>query len=266
MAAPELGFVAMLRWCWRQLTSMRTALVLLLLLALAAIPGSVVPQQNIDAFAVQRWQDEHPKLTPIYEKLGLFSVFDSVWFSAIYLLLVVSLVGCILPRTKVYWKSLRAKPPAAPRNLARLPHHASYTTSPRDDEVLARAAQVLRKRRYRVRVDEEAGTVSAENGRLREAGNLVFHLAILVVLAGFATGSLWGYQGGVLVWQGSGFSNTITQYDDFVPGSMLEVEDLEPFHFDFDAFDIEWLESGPRKGMAQNFVAHLDYTEEPGGE
>ncbi len=266
MAASELGFLELLRWAWRQLTSMRTALVLLLLLALAAIPGSVIPQSNTDAFAVQRWQDEHPKLTPIYEKLELFSVFDSVWFSAIYLLLVVSLVGCILPRTRVYWRAFRAKPPAAPRNLARLPHHATYETTESADELLATAERVLRKRRYRVVVDAEAGTVSAEKGHLREAGNLLFHLAILVVLGGFATGSLWGYQGGVVVAQGSGFSNTITQYDDFVPGSLLQASDLEPFHFEFDKFDIEWLESGPRQGMAQKFAAHLRYTEKPGAE
>ncbi len=266
MAAPELGFRELLRWSWRQLTSMRTALVLLLMLALAAIPGSVIPQTDTDAFAVQRWQDEHPRLTPVYEWLGLFSVFDSVWFSAIYLLLVVSLVGCILPRTKVYWQAMRAAPPAAPRNLGRLPEHSSYTTARSADDVLADARGVLRGRRYRVVVDETTGAVSAERGYLREAGNLVFHLAILVVMAGFAIGSLWGYKGGVIVWEEGGFSNSLTQYDDFVPGSMLEIDDLEPFSLTLEKFDIEWLMSGPRKGMAQKFVANLRYREEPGAE
>ena len=88
----------LLRWAWRQLTSMRTALILLLLLALAAIPGSVIPQESVDSLGTTRWQEQHPTLTPIYEKLGLFSVYDSAWFSAIYILLMVSLVGCIVPR------------------------------------------------------------------------------------------------------------------------------------------------------------------------
>ena len=82
---------------WRQLTSMRTALILLLLLALAAIPGSVIPQRDVDSLKTTQWQAAHPKLTPVYEKLGLFSVYDSPWFSAIYLLLMVSLVGCFVP-------------------------------------------------------------------------------------------------------------------------------------------------------------------------
>ncbi|RYP87968.1 cytochrome c biogenesis protein ResB [Nocardioides guangzhouensis] len=260
----EMTAKELLRWSWRQLTSMRTALVLLFLLALAAIPGSVIPQSDVDAFAVSRWQERHPKLTPVYEKLQLFSVFDSAWFSAIYLLLVVSLVGCILPRTRVYWRGLRAKPPTAPRNLTRLPDHATYTTDEAPDEVLARAARVLQGRRYRIETRGDA--VSAERGYLREAGNLLFHLAVLVVLAGFAIGSLWGYKGGVIVVEGNGFSNNLTQYDDFVPGSLMRASAMEPFSFDVDKFDITWLMSGPRKGMAQKFVADLTYRETPDGE
>ena len=260
----EMTAVELLRWTWRQLTSMRTALILLFLLALAAIPGSVIPQSDVDAFAVSRWQDQHPKLTPVYEKLQLFSVFDSVWFSAIYLLLVVSLVGCILPRTRVYWRGLKAKPPTAPRNLTRLPEHTTYTTAEPPEGVLARAEKVLRSRRFRIETRGDA--VSAERGYLREAGNLLFHLAVLIVLAGFAIGSLWGYKGGVIVVEGNGFSNNLTQYDDFVPGSLMDADDMEPFSFDVDKFDIQWLMSGPRKGMAQKFVANLTYRETPDGE
>ena len=60
-------------------------------------------------------------LGPIYDRLGLFNVYTSPWFSAIYLLLFVSLVGCIIPRIGVYAKALRARPPKTPRNLAGCP-------------------------------------------------------------------------------------------------------------------------------------------------
>ena len=54
-----------LRWAWRQLTSMRTALVLLFLLAVASVPGSVIPQQGIDPAAVAQYYTAHPALAPI---------------------------------------------------------------------------------------------------------------------------------------------------------------------------------------------------------
>lgn len=262
--AGELTFLELLRWVWRQVTSMRTALILLLLLALAAVPGSIIPQSGVDSLKTSNWQRDHPKLTPIYERLGLFSVYDSAWFSAIYILLMLSLVGCIVPRTFRYWRGLRAKPPAAPRNLTRLPDHASYQTTTDADVVLDRARAELRRRRYRLTVTRDA--VSAERGYLREAGNLVFHLSVLVVLVGFALGGLFGYKGGVILLVGPdyGFSNNLTQYDDFDPGSLFNADDMEPFSFSIADFDVDWLTTGPRAGMARGFESELTYRESPG--
>jgi cytochrome c biogenesis protein len=254
LTARELG-----RWGWRQLTSMRTALVLLLLLALAAIPGSVIPQEGVDSIKTSRWQDAHPDLTPIYQRLGLFSVFDSAWFGAIYLLLMISLVGCIIPRCLVYWRAMRAQPPAAPRHLSRLPVHAYYETDERPDEVLGRARAILDERGYRVRSGE--GWVAAERGYLREAGNLLFHLAVVVVLVGFAMGALFGYKGGVILVVGEGFTNGPTQYDDLDPGSLFDPSTMDRFGFTLDDFDVEWIDSGPRQGMARGFNAHVTYHE-----
>ena len=257
-AAP-LAPLEFARWAWRQLTSMRTALILLFLLALAAVPGSVVPQESVDSVAAAQWRERHDTLTPIYEKLGLFSVYDSVWFSAIYILLMISLVGCILPRTKVYWKALRARPPAAPRNLSRLPEHRSFESDAEPDAVLARAQEALRG--YRVSAGE--GSLSAERGKLREAGNLLFHLSVLIVLVGFAGGSLLGFKGGVIVVTGNGFANSLSQYDDFRPGGLFQPDDLAPFDFTVTDFDVTFITEGREAGMAHKFSAGLDYRTSP---
>nr|WP_257956958.1 cytochrome c biogenesis protein ResB [Nocardioides sp. B-3] len=146
--------------------------------------------------------------------------------------------------------------------MSRLPEHATYTTEDAPDDVLERAAAELKRRRYRVVVSTGSTDdpwVSAEKGYLREAGNLVFHLSVLVVLVGFAVGGLYGYKGGVIVIEGKGFSNDLTQYDDFVPGSLFKGEDLEPFSFTVKDFRVDWLTEGPRAGMARKFVSTLDY-------
>lgn len=259
--ARELG-----RYTWRQLTSMRTALVLLLLLALAAVPGSIIPQESVDSFGARQWKEQHETLTPIYERLGLFDVYGSAWFAAVYVLLMVSLVGCILPRTKHYWRAARAVPPRAPRHLDRLPDHTSYVVSATPEQVVEAARAELRRRRYRLRPagEGEELTVSAERGYLREAGNLLFHLSVIVVLVGFAMGGLLGYKGGVILLEGQGFSNNLTQYDDFVPGSLFTADEMEPFSFDVDSFDVEWLTEGPGQGQAQGFEAGLTYRTAPG--
>ena len=263
-----LGPRELARWAWRQLTSMRTALVLLLLLALGSVPGSVVPQRGVDATRVAQWREQHPDLAPIYDRLGLFSVYSSVWFSAIYLLLMVSLVGCIIPRLGVYWRSLRAAPPPAPRNLSRLPGHAEAGADADVDAVVEQARAVLRRRRYRLGpvVTESSGSValSAERGWLREAGNLLFHVSVVAVLVLFAVGQLFGYKGGVIVPVERGFSNLVSQYDTFQPGTLFDAGDLPPLHFTVEDFQAEFITSGSHRGQPESFHADLRYEEEPG--
>ncbi|MGA8210686.1 MAG: cytochrome c biogenesis protein ResB [Nocardioidaceae bacterium] len=264
-APPALGPVELSRWAWRQLTSMRTALVLLFLLALAAVPGSVVPQRNIDAVRVGNWQADHPTLAPIYDRLGLFDVYGSFWFAAVYILLMVSLVGCVVPRLGVYWRALRARPPRVPRRLDRLPEFRTFEVDADPDVVLERARVVLRRRRYRLDVvsTSDGGSVSAEKGYLREAGNLLFHLSVLVVLVGFAAGQLFGYKGGVITIVGQGFSNSLSQYDDFVPGSLFDPADLSPLSLRVDDFNVRFLTSGPAMGQPESFDATITYRASP---
>ena len=259
--APPLRPRELARWTWRQLTSMRTALILLFMLALAAIPGSVIPQEAVDSLKASQWRDAHPQLTPVYERLGLFAVYNSVWFSAIYILLMVSLVGCIVPRLLVYWRGVRRQPPGAPRNLARLPQSRSFTTDEAPDVALERARVLLRKKRFRISTAE--GSIGAERGYLREAGNLVFHLSVLIVLVGFALGGLWGFKGGVIVVAKDSFANTLSQYDDFRAGALFDPAKLSPFEFTVDTFAVTFIREGREAGMAHEFKADLSYRTSP---
>ncbi len=254
--ASELGFVELLRWTWRQLTSMRTALMLLLLLAVAAVPGSFIPQRGVDSRAVQTYYVEHPKLAPILEKLGGFNVFSSVWFSAIYLLLMISLIGCILPRMRVYLRALRARPPRAPRNFSRLGASAEFETDAEVAEVLGAAERALGRARIDVVDAGEVGEVRAEKGYLREAGNLLFHTSIVFVLIGVAVGSLWGYRGNVIVVEGQGFANSLSQYDEFSSGTMFDPEtDLSGWSLQLADMQTRFWVEGTQRGAPREFKA-----------
>ena len=265
--APALGFLGGLRYLWTQLTSMRTALVLLFSLAVAAVPGSMVPQRKIAPASVNDFIARHSTLGPIYDKVGLFNVYTSPWFSAIYLLLFISLVGCIIPRVGTYLKAVRAEPVKTPRNLARLPvYQRSAPAAEESSELLERAASLLKKRHYRVRVSEEAGggSVSAERGYLREAGNLVFHVSLLFILLGIGLVNLTGFRGTSVVVVGQGFSNSLSQYDEFNGGGLFSESQLQPFSLVVKKFDVQF-ESGPvQTGAARLFKADLLVTDAPG--
>ncbi|MFE6911839.1 cytochrome c biogenesis protein ResB [Streptomyces erythrochromogenes] len=254
-----IGVIGWARWFWRQLTSMRVALILLFLLSLGAIPGSLVPQTNVDALKVAEWKKEHPSFVGVADALQLFDVYSSVWFSAIYLLLFVSLIGCIVPRSWQFVGQLRGRPPGAPKRLDRLPAHTTWRTDKTPDEVLSSARTLLAGKRFRT--EAGSGTVAAEKGYLREAGNLIFHVALIVMLVAFAWGQYFKSEGGKLVLRGSGFSNTLTQYDDFKPGTLFHPDDLPPFSFTLDRFDATYEMSGPQRGTPRDFKAYVTLSE-----
>jgi cytochrome c biogenesis protein len=227
---PRLGPVGYLRFFWRQLTSMRTALLLLLLLALAAIPGSLVPQVSSDPNGVIQYKAANPTLAPILDSLGVFTTYYSVWFSAIYLLLFVSLIGCVIPRTRHHFDALRARPPKTPARLERL---EGFTTR-ESTATIAEGQALLKRLGYRTQVFGDS--VSAERGYLRETGNLVFHVALIGVLITVGIGGGFGYTGQRVVVEGYAFNNSLASYDSFNPGRFFTDAALEPYSIALDTF------------------------------
>lgn len=254
-----------LRNLWRSLTSMRTALVLLFLLALAAIPGALLPQRSLNEQKTLSYIADHGWVGTLMDRLQMFDVFSSAWFTAIYVLLFVSLVGCLTPRMIEHFQSLRAKPVAAPRNLGRLPRHVEMTVDGSPEEVAARISTNLRGWRRITAVrqaktgDDEVVEVSAEKGYLREFGNLVFHFALLALLVSIAAGKMYGYEGTrSLVADGEGLCNTSTAvYDSFRAGNLVDGTDLSPFCIQVDGFDAKFLPNG----QPDMYTAHVRYTE-----
>jgi cytochrome c biogenesis protein len=245
---------------WRWLTSMRTALVLLFLLALGVVPGSLLPQRALNPQKVDTYLAAHKTIGPLMDKVSLFNVFGAPWFAAIYILLFVSLIGCLVPRIRLHARALRAKPPKAPRHFHKLPQSTSYESDESADDLAGRAVAALRRGRWRViSREEESGTVtvSAEKGYLRETGNLLFHVSLTVLLLAVAAGRLWGYSGSIIVQDGQGFCNTVQQYDSFSPGQLVHGNSIAPFCTTLHKFTATY----DSDGTASDFRGDISYTE-----
>ncbi|WP_336652613.1 MULTISPECIES: cytochrome c biogenesis protein ResB [unclassified Leucobacter] len=286
--APEIGLKGWLRWFWRQLTSMRVALILLLLLAVAAIPGSLVPQRSADPNGVIQYEQDHPKLFPILDAFPIqaFDVYGSVWFSAIYLLLFISLIGCVLPRIVHHWKAWRGQPPKTPARLQRM---AGYTeirvSNPEASEAdraafaeraVSEAARVLKKLRYRVQVQRtsrrgvEEVSVSAERGYLRETGNLIFHVSLLGVLISVGIGGVFTFNGQKVVVEGETLINQLIDYDSATSGRSFDSSSLDPFSLRLNSLDVTYNTPDDGNvdaiGLVKDYVANVTLTEGEGEE
>ncbi|WP_223626844.1 cytochrome c biogenesis protein ResB [Microbacterium sp. EST19A] len=266
---PRLGIVGWLRWGWRQLTSMRTALILLLVLAIAAIPGSIFPQRMADPNGVTQWQRDNPDLFPVLDALKMFDVYLSPWFSAIYLLLFASLVGCVIPRIRHHAKALRARPPRTPARLQRLEDYREVVRDAPDAEAAASASidvatKQLKALGYRVERYDRGRTfsVSAERGYWRETGNLLFHLALVGVLVTVGIGGGFSYTGQRVIVEGETFANTLIDYDSMNRGRFVGDDALAPYSMRLDSFDVTYQPYGePGSGQAGDFSANVTVQE-----
>ncbi|WP_200330240.1 cytochrome c biogenesis protein ResB [Leucobacter sp. L43] len=274
--SPELGFTGWMRWFWRQLTSMRVALVLLLLLAVAAIPGSLVPQRSADPNGVVQYQADHPKLFPILDAFPIqaFDVYGSVWFSAIYLLLFISLIGCVIPRITHHWKAWRGRPPKTPARLERMagfsevrlvnPDASDEDRAAFAERAVEEAAQLLKKMRYRTEIQRvsrrgvETVSVSAERGYLRETGNLLFHISLLGVLISVGVGGIFTFNGQKVLVEGETMVNQLIDYDTVNTGRAFDSTSLDPFGLKLDSLDVTYVT--PDDGNTHAIGQVRDYT------
>ncbi|WP_166909052.1 cytochrome c biogenesis protein ResB [Mycobacterium sp. DL440] len=238
---------------------MGTALVLLFLLALGAIPGALLPQRSLNESKVDEYLAAHPTLGPWLDRVQGFDVFSSFWFTAIYVLLFISLVGCLTPRMIEHFRSLRAVPVPAPRNLGRLPkHHAEQVTGDAGEVVTTVTRRLKGWRTVTRKQEAEITEISGEKGYLREFGNIVFHFSLLGLLVAVAAGKLFGYEGNVIVIAdgGPGFCTASpAAFDSFRAGNTVDGTSLSPVCVRVNSFDANYLPTG----QALSFAADIDY-------
>lgn len=238
---------------------MRTALLLLLALAIAAVPGSIIPQSSADPNGVAEWKLNNPAGSRVIQALQGFDVYSSVWFSAIYLLLFLSLIGCVVPRLKHHLAGVRAAPPRTPSRFERLPARAAGRLDAPVAPALDAAERVLRRRGYRTA--RYGSSVSAERGYLRESGNLLFHLALLGVLVAVFVGGGFTFTGQRVLVTGDTFVNNRARYDSLTSGRFFTADALQPYALRLDRLDVRY-ETG-RAGFGQpiDYTAHVTTTD-----
>jgi cytochrome c biogenesis protein len=237
---------------WRTLRSMRTALILLLVVAVASVFGSLVPQAATTPRAVADLFDTHPLLARVYEALGLFDVYGSWWFTLVYVLLLISLASCLIPRTRALAKGLRQRPQAV-RDLEGMRHFAQAVVTGAPEAVLDRSRRVLRRRRFRVAAADPG--LAAEKGGAREWGSLVFHWSLFLLLIGAVYGKGFGFRGQATVVEGETWTEAHASYD-FPPieGRFF----AEGMHSGFQLHVREFDAAYHPSGLPRDFVSRVD--------
>ena len=165
-------------------SSMRFAISLLMILAIAAIIGTVLRQGDIMPNYVNQFG---PFWYEVFRKLGLYTVYTSWWFLLILLVLIVSTSLCVIRNAPKMMRDMRSWRESVREESLRNFHHKSEWTAPLDAAVLAQQSAVrLGHAGYKVKiVEKEHGTlVAAKKGAGNKFGYIFAHSAIIVILLG----------------------------------------------------------------------------------
>lgn len=245
---------------WRTLRSMRTALVLLLLLALAAVAGSLVPQVGVSDARIAAMFRDHPLRANLYGRAGLFDVYGSWWFTFIYTLLLVSLAACLLPRTRAMVRNLRTRPAPA-RELDGMRHYAERTVAAEPDRAIRDARRVLRRRLFRVSRSNRDPSIAADKGLAREAGSLLFHWSFFLLLIGIVYGKATGFTGQAVIVEGGTWTEAHANYDGVIREGRFFDEGHSGVQVHVDSFTATYRSTG----QPADFVTHAELSDPVGG-
>ena len=137
----------------------------------------------------------------LLERLQLFQVFRSTWFSLGLVVLLFSIVICTLDRTPRLWRAVadvRVVQPDPYFDL-RLPERAAMSAVPLED-----LRTVLRRHRFRLREVEVDGSryVYGDRHRYTKLATLLSHAGLILFLVAAAATSLLGDEAGLVVPEG----------------------------------------------------------------
>jgi len=190
---------------WRFFISMRTGLMLILALGVLSFIGTMLAQVPADLRGdpaeYTRWvASVHPKYggwTPVLDKLGLFSVFTSIWFKGIAAVLATSVLACSVNRAPRLWKlAFHPRTRMGETFFTHAPLRASLLVPAGPETAAEGVRTVLRSHHFRTVTDPGDGEVNLYADRFRWGpfGTVMAHLSFVVILLGFFLSATTGFR------------------------------------------------------------------------
>ena len=194
---------------WDGLTSIRLALLTLLLLAVGSLIGTLLPQQQPWDF----YQDTFGQLpADILGRLGLFDMYRSPLFLTFIGLLILNLTACSLKRLPEIMRLLLSQPGLD--SYKTLPKRFQFSRPRQDSPPSQPWYKALQHTLGRPTVveDQETTWYLYRRGRWGRLGPYLIHLSILIIVLGGIIGKFWGFQGQINLLEGQS-DNVLTLTD-----------------------------------------------------
>jgi cytochrome c biogenesis protein len=190
-----------MRRAWRLFASVKLAIVLIILITLASILGTLIPQGRSGAEYAARYGG----LAGIFTSLRLTRLYQSAWYLALLFLFALNIVVCTLTRLGAKWRRAFGPPGATDaQGLMAMKVKSRFRLALPPDAARGLIGAALRSRHYRLAAPsaENGGVLLARKRRLGWFGSDVVHLGLLVILIGGFTSGLGGRRADLALLEG----------------------------------------------------------------
>ncbi len=225
---------------WQFFSSVRLTISLLIILAIASISGTVIPQQGQGAIEFARKLS--PEMFRFLSFLDLFDMYHSLWFRILLGCLTFNIIICSVDRFPAAWKRFRAIPrPDRDKPFEDLPPLQAFLVKGKLKESADKVEQLFRSRYKKIQKKETADRYFfyGQKGRFSHFGVYLVHLSVVLILIGGLAGSFFGFEAYVNIVEGEEI-DTVTLR-----------KKMSPLKLDFgvrlDNFTVQFYENGAPK-------------------
>ncbi len=180
---------------WKFFSSVKLAVVLLIILAIVSIIGTVIQQNQPTEIYLQEYS---PATVELFEMLGLFDMYHTWWFVLLLMLFTANLTVCTLDRFPRTWEAIRVPlKPLDDDTLKAVPFKKEIVLKSGMDKAEARVSQVLKTHRFRYLVSSGPGFFHfyTQKGAYSRLGVYITHVSIILIFIGALVGAFFGFKG-----------------------------------------------------------------------
>jgi cytochrome c biogenesis protein len=192
---------------WQLFSSVRTAVVLFIIISASSFFGTVVIQSATEEVAVGSLkkilgEELAVKAYPLLEKLGITDMYGSWWFVSLLFLFAVNITICSIERLPNVWRAVKEPvKPLPDEYLLKLVPKEVITKKP-IEEIKGLITDAVRKSGFGRLKEHEGNMWAAERGRYSRLGVYIVHFSIVLILAGAMINGLFGFNGYVNIMEG----------------------------------------------------------------
>ena len=180
---------------WKFFSSVKLAVVLLIILAVVSVVGTVIQQNQPPEDYLREYSQSTVQL---FETLGFFDLYHTWWFVLLLLFFTANLTICTLDRFPAAWKAMRAPLRSLEEDgFKAMPFKKELQVKGNMDAVEGAVVAALSGSRYHyLRAKEQGGpSIASQKGAYSRLGVYITHVSILLIFIGAIIGVFFGFKG-----------------------------------------------------------------------